>query len=1331
MSAHHLSRRAFLGASGAVAAAGVASAGWAAPASAAPEAESAGLDRPLRELEKPNLVVASTPAATIHNSTHRVSFYLATWDGGQTYLRKLEMKVGSSWRAATADDHLFDEQWVVLSGGPEDSPYRGLSGGVYYYSGLTTNWISFDTLTVIDNKTVELAAATAAGYALSVRWTVAGPEPEVRWRITASQDGQYVIGYQSFDIVGRQDVDEVLCGTRQHARYIESALADNASELMAPMTLIQRQIEGAPATLGLFVRASDMRFEHLLAAGLDNQPYGMSLLNESAGVQPVAYAPQAGQRAAMTVGQTSSFGFGICAKPVVLSEAYRQLARHEYQLADYRQNIYGTSLTDAMYNLIDLVMVEPDGDGTGDFAPSPSGWWERAKGFGDPENYPTVRQATAGVMLSAYLLTGDHQVYDRRARPLMEYQLSRTGISWTPILGHAAPGNSRPSGLCALPRDASTLVPLWKQTHGQSGGIRALALQVIRSAPKMSERDRTPMNNPLEAYALTQNPAHLAELHAAARLYAKTQVLTPYDSQLADGQQYYFYSKAWTELFLAYELTGDQELLDAARLEALRFVTQLQLSPVPSVQVDVPIPPVRYINVEGGSPTTWTYPRDDEPTESVPAWMVSTNGMSFEALTTYRNEGFSTEPTWAAFMLRLAEVTSDTLLRDTARNLIIGRYSNYPGYKYWQYRTVQMHPDFPLEGPEPAAMIYYTHIAAHLGMTIDFLVSEHVTRSGGKISFPAEYEADYVFFRFHTYGHEPGVFYGDDKVWLYMPKGVVSVDNPLVNWIVAEGNGALYLSLTNTSDQPQRVTVSFDADKTGIEPRTRYEATVWSDNTAPRDCSVYGGTFTTVVSPKGITAIKVTGAVVESPLHVLPPAVDTSDSSYHFDDASPLGKVRGLQLVRPDRSGYDAYIQVDNESLATLRYSTDEGATWSQISASEYPNEWTIGVDGLTDPFSYQVVIGAESTEPATLRLPPAVTGVCPTGVDAVAELSCAVDTTAGDVFEAQVRVYNGTGAALQSPAVTLTLSAGWTCAPSGPAPVEVEPGGVATWAYDVTVPVGESPGLHALGASATWAGGAAHAEPASVEVLTSVKILGETVSPAILAAPGDAATVTATVVNLSPVARSGHVTFSVYSTLAWSFEPAATVSYDLAGRSSTDVTVTLHSPANAQTDVSYGIYATLDDGTRALTDVSIAADTEGGPIIVTIDALPPDFSDKGPWFRSGLAGYNGGKSLYSPASPTGELGGQAIFRPQVPEAGVYEVSVWYPTNPTTTTAALFTVHHADGDTDVTVNEQENAADWFSLGTFNFATGNDGFVRLTVTNADYHRISAVRLTHTA
>jgi len=551
--------------------------------------------------------------------------------------------------------------------------------------------------------------------------------------------------------------------------------------------------------------------------------------------------------------------------------------------------------------------------------------------------------------------------------------------------------------------------------------------------------------------------------------------------------------------------------------------------------------------------------------------------------------------------------------------------------------------------------------------------------------------------------------------WPYLPKKVVTVSNAQLNWITAEGNGSLYLSLTNASTRCQTATINFDAVMAGIDPARAYNAEIIADNGTRRTARVTGGGISVTVSASGITAIIVRGVDLTVPLHHMPDATDRSAGSFHFDDASPVGIVRAIALTRPDRSGFDAYVQANTTSSATLKYSLDSGGTWQSVSAPYYPNEWTIPVPDLQTPFSYQVSAGTKQTTVATVQLSPAVTGAPPAGIAAYGEVDAPPDTTPGDSLTVAARLYNGSGAAWQNVAVTLNPPTGWTATPVGSPPVGVPAGGTATARFTVTSPATQAAGSVQLAGSATWSGGSVTLQPIAVTVLAPVQVFSFVATPAVLASPGDSSTVVMAVLNAGPVARSGTLSVGVPS--GWSASPV-TISYSLAGGAWQQFPVTINSASSAARGTSYPVTVTAP-GISARASIAVASTD----IILTVYSPWPQYTQVGAWLTSGLAGWNGTRSLYS---APGALGGSATWQPALPAAGSYEVAVWYPTNPDTTTAATYVVHHSGGDTTLSVNQQQDANAFHVLGTFTFDAGSAGYVRIEVQSPGYHRISAAR-----
>jgi hypothetical protein len=90
----------------------------------------------------------------------------------------------------------------------------------------------------------------------------------------------------------------------------------------------------------------------------------------------------------------------------------------------------------------------------------------------------------------------------------------------------------------------------------------------------------------------------------------------------------------------------------------------------------------------------------------------------------------------------------------------------------------------------------------------------------------------------------------------------------------------------------------------------------------------------------------------------------------------------------------------------------------------------------------------------------------------------------------------------------------------------------------------------------------------------------------------------------------------------------------------------------------------------------------------------------------------------------------RAVFKPNLPQAGRYEVRFAYPENPNRATKAAVKVFHAQGTTERAVNQREKPAldgRFVSLGTFDFAAGAGAKVEVSNAGADgYVVVDAVQ-----
>lgn len=962
---------------------------------------------PLRSRDLPNL--AYTEKGSIENAGYKATFYEATWNGGSAIVRDLAYKdaAAGAWVPVNTVEERLEEQWVLLEG---DAGQRS-----NYYETMNKSWITFDSIQFPDSHTAVLTdSAHAADYDFQITWSLAGDRPELAYHFTPRRSGNYVIGLQAFTSEERTAVKEVLSGFKSHAKMIGTVESTGLWELTAPMSLVEKNgSAGEALTYGIFVPSQELPLEFEAHGGAGNQRLGMSLVNNEGGVQPILYAPQLGAHSQMAAENTYTFSLGLFAEKAGLYDAYETILRSEYNYTAYRENVSGQSLTDAMFNMIDLLKVEPQGDDSAEYVPSPSGWWSRAKGFIDIENEDAVRTSSNGVLMSAYYLTGDDALYDSRALPSVEYGVSRNGVGWSPT---KKPVYSVPSfwKMASLPFDFSTVAAL-SGLMKDSPGIEKLAQEEYRFR-NPDQNDRGPVIQPLMMYRMTGDASYLQQAKTAADAYIAQHIDTPASVDIFKNEFIYNYGKLWMEILELYEETGESRYLDAAYKEAKRYATMFVARPVPEGAFTIPQPAEPYReSFHWPVESKYDYPRDDFPEYetggiTTDSWLVSPNGLTFEAANTSLYYRMNAQE--APFMLRLAQYTGDELLKDIAHNAVIGRYASYPGYYYKGFSVSQLDPQFPILGPSEPTSVYYHHIPGQLGQTMDYLVSEQSLRSNGSIAFPSVFETDFLWFKYHLYGHKPGSFYGNSNVWLWMPKGIIDTGNPQLNWITAESGDQFYIGLTNASAGEQTASVTLNPQLIGFDPALEYPVTLIRDNGAPETAVMRNGIIHVTVSGQGITAVIVGGLQIAVPLHQTDAAANgtgADDATYFFDTHSPIDAVKGMLIVKPDQTSYNAYIQAKTEQVSTLHYSLDGGQTYTAVPDLIYPMEWSVRVNDLSTAFTYYVESGGQQTRARTLYLPDHVETV-PVQPDWQPGASIVVDNTEAETEGVWIRDTSGNG---------------------------------------------------------------------------------------------------------------------------------------------------------------------------------------------------------------------------------------------------------------------------------------------------------------------------------
>ncbi len=117
----------------------------------------------------------------------------------------------------------------------------------------------------------------------------------------------------------------------------------------------------------------------------------------------------------------------------------------------------------------------------------------------------------------------------------------------------------------------------------------------------------------------------------------------------------------------------------------------------------------------------------------------------------------------------------------------------------------------------------------------------------------------------------------------------------------------------------------------------------------------------------------------------------------------------------------------------------------------------------------------------------------------------------------------------------------------------------------------------------------------------------------------------------------------------------------------------------------------------------------------ITIDNSDPDFHVLIEVWSTGTSapGHWGADYRYRTTTGYGSAYGEVEWRPNLPSAGLWQVSIYYPQGTNRAPDAPFTVQHAGGSTTYLVDQQHNGGQWNVLGTFQFNAGTSGRVWLS------------------
>ncbi|MDR6569107.1 hypothetical protein [Chitinophaga ginsengisegetis] len=799
----------------------------------------------------------------------------------------------------------------------------------------------------VSEKELEVTYQTAGGQTLKGTWQLTPGAHHFLLTLTyiPKQAGYYSLAVTAFEGVKKEDVTAIqLPPMFQYQRIPDNPVMLPSAMMPQPLAIMETKqgiatfISGTPADFPLDWGEAN------------TSPMGFAIKNKENGVQPVALSPVLGlddsRRAA---GQSITREFALGALPSGWNDALAYISDSIYKVKDYRTQRQ-VSLTETVFNITDLIRND-----------TAAGWAPELKGFydieADPKVTPTVVQAAPLAVVSAAVLEKDEAFFISRALPTIEYTLSRSGFRWSRGVA-GTPFNKDKQSLVLSPYNSQFTTAYYEGLHQLLGEANPWLKEIALPGNNIRPAKGYSVNIPawtqeLAAYRFTKDKSWLAAATKHAKAYISTEVYGPKTTPLSK-QPFYnasFYAY-WWDLTDLYDLTKDTTFLHAAETSAFQTLAGIRVYPEVKDQLQTVHPG----NTYDGNTTLWWkggekyrlgFPRKkgDAPEKQVPQSLVSPVGLGFEQPFTLFDPGKLVRPvfmsSWAPHLLRLFSEDNRTIFETYARNAVIGRFTNYPGYYATGFTDITMQPDFPFKGPDVSS-VYYHHIPPHLAFTLDFLITEAMQRSHGKVNFPYGKQDGFVWFNNRVFGGGSGKVFDDETVRLWMKRGLVQIENPAVNYVTAISENRFWLLLLNESTEKVSADILLGKEAAVQDNvAAAYYATAAASpvnvpvNNRKLRVSVDGKGFSAISFPLKIKSEVKSIAPVKNGMQVLDLGAGIG-KCYAFRIRSPFGwDAIYTYLESPPEAGLQATFSLNGESRVITAYPYEN---------SFYPVNTTAGV---------------------------------------------------------------------------------------------------------------------------------------------------------------------------------------------------------------------------------------------------------------------------------------------------------------------------------------------------------------------------------------------------
>ena len=815
-------------------------------------------------------------------------------------------------------------------------------------------------------------------------------EPRISMTIKAKKRGSYSVAIPSHDNYSENEYDYAFLPMQYRGHGIpETALLTTEQYMFTPMVSVSLPkensvVSGKSITYGFAVEPSWIPLRWVYN---DNYKFGATLrmpsVSASGSVAPVLVAPaQGSEDCLMNNGDTYNFKY----RPIYRTDDWYSSFDHVlsdiYEFRDYRENYYN-SVTDAILNTTEVMMDDDYG-----------GWDDNVMGHWNMEGRTITSSASPLEAVQRFMLTDDVEILRERTIPTIINALTRNShfksdtLSGGSQTGYVGSSSSWPT---KIKGPSSTYgAGVYGGFDAMSGGALPYARELAElkvSDIKSTSDDPKNISDLVSMYKYTQDSKYLELATQIADNYLKVMKQDIYKKTPVDFSSFAYisYMPNIAALMDIYDVTKEQRFLDAAE-----YAGQVVLSLIWTVGIDgtrtsenmtitkdylsernfMPNHNFWWHGEEQWRPGTndgdpgecsvSVHPMlqagfNDLKDETVPAWVPSRVGIGLEQPSTFYRESLDMiMSNWAGDMMRLAEYTDNDLFEAAARNAIVGRFGTYSGYYVNRFVTYQMKENYLKETPVDFTGVYWHHIPPFLSMIEDFIVSQAWNWSNKKIDFPFVRQRGYAYFNNNQYGYEPGRFFDEENMWLWIDEGIVETNNNNADWIAARKDGVLGVAFMNAKNSEITVKATLgekaDSDYSGTVYLYKADGSVTS-TTATK------GVFNVTLPAHGLVAALIYTDDVSAPSYANVTYENlSSDKGTMVQHTDVTGSGMILQLT-PDR--YFAHVYVtdtpDVVSKIVVKYTFGNDSTVHTATDNQYPYECIIEATDVSKNINYTV----------------------------------------------------------------------------------------------------------------------------------------------------------------------------------------------------------------------------------------------------------------------------------------------------------------------------------------------------------------------------------------